>query len=112
MPPYPSYTSCTLIVDIPWSQNATILLFNDILKGTAKETMKKYIEMMEYLSSLLPTVSTKVSAMWQKRRKALPNMYYYPIRFHSRSKETQGLSALFGAGFALDRPNPGAIRRG
>ena len=40
-----------------------IILFDDIFNGTAKETTKKYIEMMEYLSSLLPTASTKVSVM-------------------------------------------------
>jgi hypothetical protein len=40
-------------------------LFDDTFNGTAKETTKKYIEMMEYLSSLLLTASTKVSATWE-----------------------------------------------
>jgi len=62
MPPYPSHTSCTLSVDTPWSQNAIIILFDDILNGTATKTINKYIKMVEYLSSLLPTASTKVSA--------------------------------------------------
>jgi hypothetical protein len=62
MAPYPSYTSCTLSIDISWSKNAIVVSFNDMLNGVSKETTKKYIEMMEYLSSLLPTVSTKVSA--------------------------------------------------
>jgi len=62
MPPYPSHTSCTLSVDTPWSQNAIIILFDDIFNGTATKTMNKYIKMVEYLSSLLPTASTKVSA--------------------------------------------------
>ena len=67
--PYPSHTSCTLIVDIPQSQNTIIILFDDTFNGTAKETTKKYIEMMEYLSSLLPTASTKVSATWETTQK-------------------------------------------
>jgi hypothetical protein len=99
MPPYPSYTSCALIVDIPWSPNAIILLFDDILNGTAKETTKKYIEMMEYLSSLLPTVSTKVSAMWQTTEKrclicSLPNSVSQP-------KRLKGLVRYLGQGLLL-----------
>jgi len=35
----------------------------------SEETTKKYIEMMEYLSSLLPTASTKVSATWETTQK-------------------------------------------
>jgi len=60
-----SHTSCTLSVDIPWSKNAIMTSFNDILNGTAKEITEEYIEMMECLSSLLPTASTKVSATWE-----------------------------------------------
>jgi len=62
MPPYPLHTSCTLSVDIPRSKNVIMTSFNDMLNGIAKETTQKYIEMMEYLNSLLPTASTKVSA--------------------------------------------------
>jgi hypothetical protein len=94
MPSYPSYISCTFIVDIPWSQNAIIILFDDIFNGTAKETTKKYIEMMEYLGSLLPTVSTKVSAMWETTEKrclicSLPNSV-------SQSKSLKGFGDLGG----------------
>jgi hypothetical protein len=69
---YPSHTSCTLIVDIPWSQNTIRILFDDIFNDWAKETTKEYMKMMEYLSSLLPTASTKVLATW-KLSKVLPN---------------------------------------
>jgi hypothetical protein len=96
MPPYPSYTSCTLIINIPWSQNAIIILFDDIFNDTAKETTKKYMEMMEYFSSLLPTVSTKVSAMWQMTKKhclisSLPN-----LNLVSQSKSLKGFGDLGG----------------
>jgi hypothetical protein len=69
MPPYPSHISCTLSLDIHLSKNAIIILFDDTFNGTAKETTKKYIEMMGYLSSLLPTASTKVSVTCGNDRK-------------------------------------------
>jgi hypothetical protein len=52
------------------------------------------MEMMEYLSSLLPTVSTKVSAMWQTTEKcclicSLPNSV-------SQSKGLKGFGDLGG----------------
>jgi hypothetical protein len=47
MLPYPSYTSCILSVDIPWSQNAIIISFTDIFNDTAKKNTGKYMGMKE-----------------------------------------------------------------
>jgi hypothetical protein len=84
MAPYPSYTSCTLNVDISWSQSVIIMSFNDIFNGTAKENYEKYMKMMEYLSSLWSTASTKVSAMCRNDCKhclcSLPNSISQPKR--------------------------------
>jgi hypothetical protein len=55
--------------------------------------MKKAVETMIYLSSLLPTASTKVSAMRGNVRKALLTRFGFTLA------GTQSISALFGAGF-------------
>jgi uncharacterized membrane protein len=82
----------TLILMLNWALKSEINVIKYVIRQYTKETMKKGVETMVYLSSLLPTASTKVSATRGNVRKALLTRF----GFTAEDSEVFGSTFMWG----------------